>query len=521
MTFPYPGSSKVAGKSRWWTLLFCLASTLVAHSGHTLTTLASSGPDFAACERTYKTPPDAECLRLSVAEDPDNPAGRHISLNILRVPAVTPAVDDPLFVIVGGPGGAAVRSAHQYLPYFRGLQQKRDIVFVDQRGTGESNPLQCPFDTVAFAQLDDAAKHRRGSEMAAACVADLDANLEFYTTPYAVQDLEQVRLALGYKQLNLWGVSYGTRVILEYLRRYPEAVRTSVLDGAAPVAIQLPKFLEQDAGRALELIFHQCAEEPACFETYGDLRAGWLALLERLKAQPETVVLSHPRSQEEIATYISPSVLSAWVRLTLYSRELAPLLPQAIQRAISHDFSMFGTISLLLTEEITEQLSAGMQTVVLCGEDFQYPAAAETDSVPDQVAIRSDTSLLPLADATVFAALCEHFPAGNVPPDYFMPVQSDVPTLLLSGEFDPVTPPHWGELVAQNLSNSHHLVVAGAHHGVTMQGCVPRLVRKFIEAGRVDAIDPECAQAIKPLPFFIDGAGPALIDEHTTVEAKE
>ncbi len=463
---------------------------------------------FSACDHSYKTPGDAECGHLTVPENPDNPQGRHISLNIMRIPALTSTAADPLFVIVGGPGGAAVQSARQYLPWFRGLQKHRDIIFVDQRGTGESNGLQCRLGEGQLFDLSDEDRLDKAEDMAAACVAELDANLAFYTTPYAVGDLDQVRRALGYEKINLWGVSYGTRVILDYMRRHPEAVRTAVLDSLAPVSIQLPRFVARDGSRALALVFEQCESDPTCFGTYGDLRSGWVNLLDRLDAAPRTITLSHPRSQQPVSTYISANTLSSWMRLTLYSRELAPLIPEAIQRAIHDDFSLFGGIALLAAEDITEHLSQGMQTTILCAEDRQYARMAGAGTgAPD---VEETERLLRLDITESLERICEYFPAGKLPETYFEPVHSEVPTLLLSGNYDPVTPPIWGQHVASTLPNSRHIVVAGAHHGVTMQGCVSRLVQNFIEAGSAADLKTECVDTIQPRAFFIDSAGPAL-----------
>lgn len=468
---------------------------------------------FSACDHSYKTPGDAECGRLLVAENPANPDGRKISLNVMRIPALTNTAADPLFVVVGGPGGAAVQSAPQYLPYFRDLQKKRDIIFVDQRGTGDSNGLQCPLGENQLSPMKDAEKRARIEELAVDCVAGLDANLEFYTTPYAVQDLEQVRRALGYQQVNMWGVSYGTRVILAYMHTYPAVLRTAVLDSLAPVSIQLPRYVAEDGSRALELVFRQCERDATCLQTYGDLRSGWLDLLNRLNGQPRTITLSHPRSQQPVAVYLSASTLSSWVRLTLYSRDLAPLIPKAIQRAMNDDFSLFGSIALLAAEDINEHLSQGMQTAVLCAEDRQYPKVDNGEVYGGAPNKNENQLLLQLDTAETLSRICQYFPEGDLPETYFTPVHSDVPTLLLSGDYDPVTPPAWGERVAQNLSNSRHIVVPGAHHGVTMQGCVARLVTEFIEEGSLDALKADCAEAIQPRAFFIDGAGPALLSE--------
>lgn len=461
--------------------------------------------EFTECDQAYPTPADAECARLQVPQNPAVPAGQTLSLNIMRVPAVNRTQADPVFIIVGGPGGAAVRSAPQYLSFFRGLQKNRDIVFVDQRGTGESNGLACAWEDTPFSRLNDRQRQQQALGLVKQCIEALDADLELYTTPYAVSDLEQVRIRLGYPHINLWGVSYGTRVILEFMRQYPGSVRAAVLDGVAPVSIQLPRFAEQDGSRALGLIFDQCERSTPCRESYGNLREDWLNLLNALSAKPQTVTLSHPRSQEKIPTHVSAVTLSSWVRLALYSRELAPLLPRAIHQATQNDFSVLGGIGLLAMDDIEQHMSQGMQMTVLCAEDQQYAPAGFTAE-----AEAAREKLLWLDKPETFAQLCDYLPKGHIPKTYFSPVKSGVPTLLLSGNYDPITPPRWAERVAQHLSHSRHILVPGGHHGVTMQGCVARLVQQFIEDGSATAINSECIETIQPRPFFIDAAGPAM-----------
>ncbi len=485
---------------------------------------SSSGNEqlrLSDCQFGFVTPGDAECGYLQVPENPQNPAGRHIALNVMRIPAVNRTADDPLFIIVGGPGGAAVRSAPQYLPYFRDLQQKRDIVFVDQRGTGHSNGLRCPLSEIELGQLSDQDRQERVSDMAERCVAELDTDLRFYTTPYAVEDLDAVRKALGYERINMWGVSYGTRVILAFMRNYPEQIRAAVLDGVAPVSIQLPRFVQEDGSSALGRIFRQCETDRVCADRFKGLREGWMNTLHELEREPRTISVRHPRSEEMIKTHLSANTLSSWIRLTLYSRELAPLIPLAVAQAINNDFSLLVSIALLATEEIEEHVSQGMQTTVLCAEDGYYRHShASRSQLQSESQSQSQSSspgrqegtrpLLMLDSEQIFSRLCQHFPQGGIPDVYFTPVVSDVPALVLSGALDPVTPPRWGERVAEHLANSLHLIAPGAHHGVTMQGCAARVVTDFIEAGSLEALDAGCIDDIHPPAFFIDSAGPAL-----------
>jgi pimeloyl-ACP methyl ester carboxylesterase len=481
---------------------------LLAISGSLPVFAASSTQEqkvvFDECLHDFPTPPGAECGVLSVPENPRSPSGERINLSILKVPATIPSSRAPVFVVVGGPGGSAVRSAQQYLPFFHQLRRERDIVFVDQRGTGLSNGLTCDFGELQFALISGKDGLRAVRDEVARCAASLPADLTRYTTPYAVWDLEQIREALGYPHINLWGVSYGTRVLLQYMRSYPEAVRAAVLDGVAPVAIQLPRFAEDDASNALDALLDLCQASPPCAERFSGLRSQWLGLLQELETEPVPVVLRHPRSQKAVPVSVSAVTLSNWVRLALYSRELAPILPMAMARAVEGDFGPLGNTALLAVENIADQVSQGMQMAVLCAEDQSHPFAE------DIAAPKPEERLLQLDKPEVFQELCKSFPQGKLKDAYFEPVESNVPTLLLSGALDPVTPPHWAERVAMHLGNSKHLVAPGAHHGVTMHGCATRLVYEFFDTASLAAIEPDCVRAIAPPAFFVDPAGPAM-----------
>jgi pimeloyl-ACP methyl ester carboxylesterase len=230
-------------------------------------------PDFA---QTGKAPlsQNAQCGRLWVSENPQDPQSKKIALNVLRIPAVNPVPEpDPLVVIAGGPGQAAVVVAESMHSLFGEVRKNRDIIFVDQRGTGQSNPFPCEFERELGAAITHAEQAALGRAAVARCIATIKDYAAYYITPYAVQDLDSVRAALGYEKINLWGGSYGSRVVLEYIRRYPERTRASVIDGVAPVAMALPWSMEADALAALQAINQQCAATPACSAQYGDCGA--------------------------------------------------------------------------------------------------------------------------------------------------------------------------------------------------------------------------------------------------------
>jgi pimeloyl-ACP methyl ester carboxylesterase len=404
---------------------------------------------------------------------------------------------DPLFILVGGPGQAATQAGAQLAETLAAVRQQRDIVLVDQRGTGGSNPLTCESDRTqplveAFAPRSEVAETR-------ACHASLAADTTLYATPLAMADLDDVRAALGYEVINLWGGSYGTRAALVYLRQYPERVRSVILDGSAPAALTLPLYVARDTQRALDLLFDDCAADADCQRSFPSARSDFQALLAALEARPLETTVAHPRLGESTRLRIERAGLTSAVRNMLYVPQLAGLLPLAVERTKLSDYGTFVAAFDAFTSGV--EVSTGMFLSIVCAEDVprfnEQRAAAIT-----QGTFLGGQWLLDLK------AQCESWPAAHLPDAYFEPVVSDVPSLLLSGNLDPVTPPSWGELVAQDLHQSRHVVVPGAGHGTTPLGCIPDLLADFLTHLSPSQLDTSCVERIQRPPFFTSLQGP-------------
>jgi pimeloyl-ACP methyl ester carboxylesterase len=452
----------------------------------------------------------AECGTLEVYEDRAAGTGRRISLSIAVLPALSrDRQPDPLFMLAGGPGMAASFLAQSANGPMRRIREKRDIVLVDQRGTGDSHPLDCealdPDSTYYMLEGDLQVQPMRD------CLEDLlqDADVRHYTTPIAMDDLDDVRAALGYDQINLWGGSYGSRAALVYLRRHSEHVRAVIVDGLAPPALQLPLYIGEDAARALELMLADCERDPDCSGAFPQLRDKWSQLLARLEAEPDQVRLPHPRTGEIGEFTITRSGVVLLVRATLYVAEASTLLPLIIERAHERDYAPL----LALADPwvgVAESMSVGMMFSVLCSEDISRISDEE----------RQDLAHEPLLGSTIvdqWGSVCDFWPLGELPPGYHEPVISDKPTLVLSGELDPVTPPRWGELTAQHLSNSRHVVVPGVAHGTSGTGCIPRMMAQFIDSASLNGLDTQCVEELRRPMFFRSFAGPRV----GTIEAIE
>ena len=243
---------------------------------------------------------DAKCGSLTVAEDPSNAGSRQIQLNVAVVEAIKRRPEpDPVFILVGGPGQSATEVYAALSSTLFRIHQDRDIVLVDQRGTGKSNPLRC------LDPEDETLKDEEAIALLQACPAKLDADLRFYTTDIAMHDLDQVRSALGYEEINLYGVSYGTRAALVYLKMYPEHVRSLILDAVVDPAFILYQDASQDGQAALDLFFARCQADQACNSTYPRLRSELDAVLKKLEASPADITIPHPATGKPLQVTVT------------------------------------------------------------------------------------------------------------------------------------------------------------------------------------------------------------------------
>lgn len=444
---------------------------------------------------------EVQCATYPVWEDRDRKAGRKIGIHIVILRSPTPNhAPDPIFVLAGGPGQAAGETAASFLrdTLFR---SRRDIVFVDQRGTGESNALTCDFgDRDDEFGLDLAGSDRITPLLKECLAATLQhADPTLYTTRIAMQDLDAVRAALAYPKINLWGASYGTRAALEYLRSFPQHTRTVVLDGVAPFGMMLPLSFIADGNAALERLVADCAAAPACRRDNPTLGADLRTLLADLRRKPVRVSLPHPRTGEKIEVAVTPAVVLTGMRAALYSATTASLLPQAIEAAYRGEFAPIVGLAFTVSAPLQDQIAIGMHLSVVCSEDWPLVAAQRQAGLAKPAA----GDYYGAEQLDEHARLCAVWPRGAVPADYYEPVQSDVPVLLLSGGIDPATPPRHAEAVLKTLPHGKHIVAPNVGHGVSMQGCAPELIKRFVNDGNADRVDGDCLAKL-PRPTFFE-----------------
>jgi len=433
------------------------------------------------------------CVSVTVPLDHAQPQGPTLALHVTVAPAFRQGSrNDPLFVLAGGPGQAGSDVLVLLKAAFDRVRATRDIVFIDQRGTGLSGKLGCAskpeHDTMGDAEL--MAELR-------ACIAANTSPLRAYTTLAAARDLERVRVALGYGAVNLWGGSYGTRLAQTYARAYPSSVRALVLDGVAAPDQVIPAG-GRDSQTALDGVFAACAKDTACHKAYPNLRAEFDGLVKRLEAGDLRLSLPNPRTAEQTSFTMSSDRFLGTVHNILYAPADARRLPFLIHNAshgrwqpfiarqnLAGDFGSDASVSMLL------------HFAVVCAEDVPR-------FTPELM--KADAAVLARPLAEMMPKLCKDDIKVPVVP-YVTPTRIDAPALLLSGALDPVTPPHRAASAARSMAHAQQIVVANAGHGVSQLGCAPRLLRAFLDHPQA-RLDAACMAEIPAPTFQLGSAGP-------------
>ena len=481
--------------------LLRLAARLGARTGLALVlaplgspALAASPPNATSPCRIEGMPNELQCGSIKRPLNPAEPDGVQVDIHFLVVPAMARNKQpDPILMLAGGPGQSALAVAPMVMGRLVRLNNRRDIVFIDQRGTGKSAPLQCADERhLPFAEALDAQALFKRLETCRQNLSKLPhGDMRFYSTTIAMQDFEEVRVALGAPQWNLIGGSYGTRAALEYLRLFPAQVRRTVLDGVAPPDMVLPASFSSDGQAALDASLLACEKEPACAQQFPGLRQDWAGLLHSM---PRQVSVRHPLTGQPESFTLSRPMLMRSVRLPLYSPALASALPAAIHAASEGRFEALMGLTGALANSKSSRLAEGMHFSVVCAEDV--PRLDLSKDKPGADFGRDDVQL--------YAQVCQQWPRAQIEPAFFSMPPTTSPVLLLSGGADPATPPRHGERAAKALGTANaklvqHIVVPEAGHGVMGVGCMRELLFRFVDA-KTDALalpqDAACAAKI-------------------------
>jgi pimeloyl-ACP methyl ester carboxylesterase len=427
---------------------------------------------------------EIRCGALTVPENRALTEGRRIAINYLVVPARQSVSREPVFIFAGGPGQGSTTLAPLAAAWLAPVRETRDLVFVDQRGTGSSNPLSCASNGREHPAR--AFGHVFHPDVVRDCRAELElrADLTRYATSYAVDDIDDVRARLGYGRILLWGGSYGTRLAQAYARRHPSRVVAMVLDGVAPFDIQLPSTYARGAQEAIDRVFAACRGSAECAEAYPDLEREFDDMLARLRAGPvETSVRT--RDGRPVPVRMTAGDFGYAVRGILYDSEAAAGLPEMIHRAAATgDLSAFAQRYWARAMTLERVIAHGLHLSVLCPEDVALVQEVELEA-------RTHGTFLGRYLFDEYREACRQWPPVPVDPEMTRPLAVDVPVLLLSGYFDPVTPPAFAERVARSLPASRHVVDPSGGHGVSDRCAMPAALH-VLTRGTIDGLPAVC-----------------------------
>lgn len=440
----------------------------------------------------------ARCGTLEVAENPDDPDGRRIELAYAVAPArAAQAEPDPVVFLAGGPGQSARETLPMISRALRDINRDRDLIFLDQRGTGGSNILDCTFEDENEVWLEP--DWEQFNQRLRECLSGWDADVRFYTTTHGADDLELFRRELDIEQLNLIGGSYGTRMAQVYLRRYPDRVRSVILDGVVPTRLHLGSEHALMLDRALEKLFAACREQKECVRTFPDLSAAFAELKSQYRDVRRDIVVTHPRTGRAMELEFSTDILASALRFLAYSPETQMMIPYLVHEAATTGSpERLASQAMIVTDQMSDMIAIGLNFAVGCSEDWP--------GWPDD--IDNAGTLLGESMNEIYAQVCDWWPAAEVPADFHEPFDADAPILILSGELDPVTPPAYGNEAAGQYENSRHLIANGRGHIVLSNHCISDIATAFVDEASVDGLDTDCMASIGPEPFFLDLLGP-------------
>jgi pimeloyl-ACP methyl ester carboxylesterase len=451
------------------------------------------------------------CGYVKVAENPDNPNGRKINIHYAIIPAVKNIYPNQAFLaIAGGPGQSAIDNAPLFDNTFGQIRETRDILLIDQRGTGRSNILHCPEDKDISPLLIDGDDFDTVAETKK-CLAAIDSDVTQYTSTNALNDFEAVRKSLGYDRLHVYGISYGTRMAQLYMREHAGALATVTLDGVVPMQ-QSVLAIGLAVDRAFNLLISDCEDQARCQNQFPSLREALVAIESDLLVAPIKTQIFHPLTAQPTEFLLTHNKFLGVIRLALYSPTTRALLPHAIDQASRGNYQAILGLYSLSMEGM--DMAMGMHASVVCSEDIHRVPAGLSEGL-EQSHIGS----------TMFSELskvCSIWPSDKVAKSFSAAIVSDIPTLLLSGELDPATPPEWAELAMVDMKNSTHLVAPHAAHGVAMQSCANRIVAQLVEEGSIAELDGDCLKKGRARSFYLNANGIDIVipstEQKTTSE---
>lgn len=492
-------------------LIACFAIPLLGAQPAT----AQATPRFEPYECQFDTDflPEVTCGYLYVPEDRANPQGTQLRLHVAIFHSYASRPEpDPVVYLEGGPGGNVLEMLPYSFWYFAPILEKRDLIFFDQRGTGYSGPLRLNCDEYGNMLYDTLDEQLTPDEMAALTIEAMTlcrdrlqgrgVNLAAYTSAENAADLADLRTVLNYDSWNLFGISYGTRLALTTMRDYPAGIRSVIIDSVVPLQVSLYDEEPANAEHALNVLFYRCALDPECNKQYPRLGTVFYELVAQLNAAPAEAIITHPVSNREYHVLVDGDRLVGLVFSALYSADFIPLLPKIIYDVRAGDYTLLAsTLESILHDR--ESFSIGMHFSVQCSEEAPFTSR---DSVAEAAAafplLRGYFDEGPNSGQPLFA-LCEIWNTNPPNPVENAPVSSFIPTLVLSGEFDPITPARWGRQAAATLTNSYVYEIPGVGHGASVSAkCPMEILLEFLD-NPYTAPDSSCIDSMPPVDFYV------------------
>lgn len=471
---------------RWLSLVLILTLMAAACTASptpspdvTATPKPTGVPRFEPVGCWFKEPAgeDVQCGWLIVPEDHARPDGPTIKLAVARFKSdsANPA-PEPIVYLEGGPGGSPLRGLiGQFGALFGPLLKNNDVILIDQRGTGYSQPaLDCPeYDQLVLDTLDQnltiAQSEQLSNETMLKCRARLiadGANLAVYNSAQSAADLEALRQALQLDKINLYGISYGTRLALTMMRDFPQGIRSVVIDSVLPPQEDLYASTITNGANALNKLFDACAADATCNAAYPNLRQTFLDLKARLDKQPVTFPVTVPDGSKRDLLLNGDGMVSL-IFQGMYATSLLPSVPRMITDIRDGNYELAAGLEAALLDQ-SKDISNGMHYSVNCEEEVPFSNQAALDAAVKQ---NPDFAVLG-GDGTY--ALCKAWDEQPANPIENEPVTSSIPTLIFSGGFDPITPVAWGQAAAKTLSHSFFFELPAAGHGASLSEDCPR-----------------------------------------------
>ena len=436
------------------------------------------------------------CGFVTVPENADKPEGKQIQIHYAVLPAIKNSDHSEAFLaIAGGPGQSAMDNAAFFDRTFSKVRQQKDILLIDQRGTGRSNILNCESEGYQGSLAANEADFDTTKETQA-CLDNLaSSDVTQYGSLNALKDFEAVREHLNYQKLHVYGISYGTRMAQLYMRHYPQVLSTVTIDGVVPMQ-QNVLAIGQAISRSFDLLLQGCSDNTLCNKQFPQLRAELEAVDAKLAIAPVITQVRDPLTGESTQLTMTRGKFMGAIRMALYAPNIRALIPHAIHQAANNNFQpIMGLYALNLD---STGIAMGMHASVVCGEDWQRLTADEREEVA--------STYFGQEMITTFEQSCDIWQMPAVDRSFSDAINSDIPTLVLSGQIDPATPPSWGELAMEKLTKAKHFIAPYASHGVAGQSCGNELIAQLVDSGSVAELDSECLNNDVSRNFYLNAS---------------